>query len=82
MSHERNWWELPAWRDSAAAQSAESGTSIANTSKLGPLIEFNPRCRHERTSYDIVNCDACRAHTKQLLKLRKEASDAEEANAS
>lgn len=67
MSHERNWWELPAWRE----------PSETPRQKLGPLVMFNPQCKHQRTSYDIVNCDACNAFTASLLKLRAEAAASE-----
>ena len=39
---------------------------------------FNPECRHGRTSFDIMNCDACVAHSNQVHKLRLEAQKAED----
>lgn len=36
-------------------------------------VEFNPQCKHDRTSYSIVHCDACIEYTRHLLKLRQEA---------
>lgn len=42
-------------------------------------VEFNPNCKHDRTSYSIINCDACVEHTRRMIKLREEASHAEEA---
>ena len=41
----------------------------------GPIGEFNPQCRHERTSYDILTCDACIAYTKMLIDNRDRAAN-------
>jgi hypothetical protein len=40
---------------------------------------FNPDCKHDRCSFDIMNCDACIAYSNQLHKNRLEALKAEDA---
>lgn len=42
-------------------------------------VESNPQCKHDRSSFTIVNCDACIAYTENMLKLRAEAAAAESA---
>lgn len=40
---------------------------------------YSPYCKHERCSYDIMNCDACVAHSKKLQQLRIDKKGAEDA---
>lgn len=61
------WWRGP-WR----APDPES----YDREKHGPTGEFNPACKHDRTSYDILTCDACINHTKQLEHIRARAAKA------
>ncbi len=58
--------------------------------KLPPLLEdkdkvkffyyFNPECKHERCSYDLLTCNACIAHSKRVHKLRLGAKNSIDTN--
>lgn len=41
---------------------------------------FNPQCKHDRTSYDTMNCNACIAYSNQMHKNRVEAMKADNAS--
>jgi hypothetical protein len=62
----KNWWELLGWNDQQRVkrlQLAHSDTAILGTG-MG-LSWFNPDCKHERCSYDILTCPKCIEYTKQ-----------------
>ncbi len=40
---------------------------------------FNPYCRHERCSYDLMTCDLCIQHSKKIAKLREGVNGAQNA---
>lgn len=37
---------------------------------------FNPQCQHERCAWDIANCDACIAYSKEQHRLKSQAAKA------
>jgi hypothetical protein len=41
---------------------------------------FNPGCRHERCAWDLLNCDACLAYTKEKLQRELDGLLAEDAD--
>ena len=57
------WWSKGAWQP----PSPQPPTDV-------PLIEFNPTCKHDRTSYDIVNCNACQEFSVKVRAGRAEAA--------
>lgn len=66
----RDWWQSAPWRepDPVPAKPYDVRDPLAG--------ELNPTCKHERTSYDIMTCEACRAFTETLRR----AKSAEEAS--
>lgn len=32
----------------------------------GPFYYFHPRCRHERTSWDLMTCERCLRHSQEV----------------
>lgn len=60
-----NWWQNGGWREPQPRELVDDPNYV--------YIVFNPQCRHERTSYDLMNCDNCIAHSKELHDLQQRA---------
>ena len=64
MSNER-YWQNGAWKEPAPrSPDAVSSTPAEIAASAALSVEFNPSCKHQRTSYDIMNCEECVAYTE------------------
>lgn len=71
-----DWWELPGWRDQQKAK--EERIKQVSPELLQDTMTcsyFNPECKHEACSYDILTCPKCIEYTKEKLDLDKERED-------
>lgn len=60
-----NWWQNLPWRGQQALESTPVVYQNGTADKL--FRQYNPTCTHERTSYDIMHCDACAKFTETVL---------------
>lgn len=60
----KRWWELKGWNEQQKlkAEQLASGPAITSNTKLS---WYNPICKHEHCSYDILTCPQCIEYTKQ-----------------
>lgn len=73
------WWQGMPWREQQETLLKLGSINqqvLQDTSKF--FRQFNPICSHDRTSYDIMNCDACAQFTATILAGKSaEAVDAD-----
>lgn len=69
----KEWWELPGWRDQQKAKE-ERMIKLGSVFPVDttPCSYFNPNCKHEACSYDILTCPECIKYTKEKLALERE----------
>lgn len=63
-------FEFPEWWQRKGARFAKviERTSIDRERlRLMPRRDFNPQCQHDRTTYSIVTCEACKAFSEGRL---------------
>lgn len=63
-TEKKKWWELLGWNDQQRVkklQLAETPTVFSGMD----LSYYNPACKHEHCSYDILTCPQCIEYTKQ-----------------
>lgn len=58
------WWELKGWNDQQRVKRLQLADAPTVFSGMG-LSYYNPTCKHEHCSYDILTCPKCIEYTKQ-----------------
>lgn len=87
MAEKQKWMDIVAWVDREAERTkflAENEEIRKKRSEVqiddALLTWYNPVCKHERCSWDIINCAACMEYSKTLRAALREKK-AEEDNA-
>lgn len=65
-----------AWRH-RQINNPPKGTAIVPSGEF--YYYFNPYCKHERCSYDLMTCDLCIQHSKKIARLREGVNGAQDA---
>lgn len=58
----RERWGLDPYRENKTAKTADDDAKFAAM----PIRLFAPGCTHDRTSYSIQTCDACKTYSRRM----------------
>lgn len=66
-TEKQKWWELLGWNDQQRAKQEQLALAAVDEHRVNRMIPsyFDPSCKHERCSYDILTCPKCIEYTKQ-----------------
>lgn len=63
----KRWWELLGWNAQQKAKQEQLALASVDSHRINCMLlsYYNPECKHEHCSYDILTCPKCIEYTKQ-----------------